>query len=30
MMDKRKQLIELFFYVVLVIVGLILWIMKEG
>lgn len=29
-MDKRKLLIELFFYIVLVIVGLILLIMKEG
>lgn len=29
-MDKKKQLIELFFYIVLVIVGLILLIMKEG
>ncbi|VUG03777.1 hypothetical protein PPOLYM_00147 [Paenibacillus polymyxa] len=29
-MDKRKQLIELFFYIALVIVGLILLIMKEG
>lgn len=29
-MDKRKQLMELFFYVVLLIVGLILLVMKEG
>lgn len=29
-MDKKKQLIELFIYIIIVIVGAILLIMKEG
>lgn len=29
-MDKKKQLIELFFYVGLVIIGAILLLMREG
>lgn len=30
MMDRRKQIIELFLYIGLVIVGLILLMLKEG
>ncbi len=29
-MDKKKQLIELFFYMGLVVIGIILLFMKEG
>lgn len=29
-MNKKKQLIELFIYIIIVIVGAILLIMKEG
>jgi hypothetical protein len=29
-MDKKKQLIELFLYIGLVIIGIILLFMKEG
>lgn len=29
-MDRRKQLFELFFYIGLVVIGLILLLLKEG